>query len=531
MGKRNNNKIAALILLVYSMLTRFLTSIYSIRFDKELITGDGAIFYIVGKAIMQGKVLYKDIFDHKTPYIYFINGLASIIDYNHIGLFIVVVLILFISLFFIYKVLILIFDHTDLKNGVVINDNQKYVISMVGAFIMGILLCNSDMTEGYCKTEPFAVALILPAVFLMAKYYYNITNLREIPKQMFVIGILAGLTFMINLKGIVLFVPLVIPLTFDFIKQKQWVCLLKTFFFGLLGVIVAILPYVIYMFVTDSVTDMVYAVLDTNLAYANDYIVYDVGSKTIVGSISSKDGILAYIIAYTKSLPVIMILIYISFILAFTLNYNKRFKIAICIQFIVSFVFMTLVGRPHIYYLYVLLPFVIIIYLFAVKLFINKLSIFFTNVKIKLSRKIVIVIFFVLTLAFNYVLNVKNINETVDKNKKGSEVFKSIVKQYDADYTKLKVFGLRCMPEIYIWLDADIHYKYFILPFMTYNSFSKAFDEQVEYVSRGDPDILYFRNFDLFPKHLENQIKLALKNYYYLVGETDEYYVFGKKRQ
>ena len=80
---------SAIIILIYSVICRFLTSLYSIRFNKVLMEVDGACFYDIGKAIVDGKILYKEVFDHKAPYIYFINALGSLIDYNHFGLFII----------------------------------------------------------------------------------------------------------------------------------------------------------------------------------------------------------------------------------------------------------------------------------------------------------------------------------------------------------------------------------------------------------------------------------------------------------
>lgn len=108
---------------------------------------------------------------------------------------------------------------------------------------------------------------------------------------------------------------------------------------------------------------------------------------------------------------------------------------------------------------------------------------------------------------------------------------RSIAEKYDPNYKELKIFGLAYIPDIYLWLDTDINYKYFIRPFTTYNSFKTVYNEQTRYIINVDPDIFVIRNFGLVPKHLEMQIKFNLKHYYDLIGTTDEYYLFGKKRQ
>ena len=56
----------------------YLHSFNSVRFDDTAIYSDNAVFYLMGRARLQGKVLYRDMFDHKTPYVYFINALAVI---------------------------------------------------------------------------------------------------------------------------------------------------------------------------------------------------------------------------------------------------------------------------------------------------------------------------------------------------------------------------------------------------------------------------------------------------------------------
>ena len=92
-------------LFLYSFLMTYLHSLNSVRFDDASIISDNAVFYLMGRAMLQGKVLYKDMFDHKTPYIYFINAIASIFESRHLGLYIITSLVLFISLYFTYKII------------------------------------------------------------------------------------------------------------------------------------------------------------------------------------------------------------------------------------------------------------------------------------------------------------------------------------------------------------------------------------------------------------------------------------------
>ena len=92
-------------LLIYSFIMTYLHSFNSIRFDDSSIYSDNAVFYLMGRGMLQGKILYKDMIDHKTPYVYFANALASIFDKKHVGLYIITSLVLFVSLYFTYKII------------------------------------------------------------------------------------------------------------------------------------------------------------------------------------------------------------------------------------------------------------------------------------------------------------------------------------------------------------------------------------------------------------------------------------------
>ena len=354
-------QLITLFLFLFAVVNRFLTSLHSIRFDKVLMEMDGACFFDVGKAIIDGKVLYKDVFDHKTPYIYFINALESLIPYNHIGLFIVEVLVLFFSIYFIYKILKLIFEKNKFEH--------IDFLALIGAFVMSVIFSMRRITFGYCRTEAFAIVFFLPAVYILSKFYYaielksnNISDVFDkevaaIKNKMFIVGILAGLTFMTNIRAVVLFVPFAIVVLVILLKNKKYYTILQTFLYGISGVILSILPYIIYMIITDSFNDMVYAVINTNLAYANSKMQMEVLTSNGVLNYNPDKGLIHTIYMYTKMEFPVMIMCFISIILIFSLRYNIYLKITSCMQVIIAFLYIMTSGRLHTYYLYILLPF------------------------------------------------------------------------------------------------------------------------------------------------------------------------------
>ena len=535
--------LSSIYILLYSIINRLFTSLYSVRFSKEVMEVDGACFYDVGRAILSGKVLYKDVFDHKTPYIYFINALGSLIEFNHIGLFIIEVLVLFFTLFYTYKFLMLVIDRNDYSKKYNLSDEQSInVFSLISVFLMGIVYSIRNVCFGYSRTEAFAVVFMMPALYLFTKNYILIKNEQDgviLNKRlpMFIIGILAGLTFMTNIKAAILFIPFAFVTAFLCIKQKRIRFIFELLLFGMLGVIVSILPYVVYMLVTNSFNDMVYALIDTNIAYSKSNI-----SMQVIGTEGSNrmeyntnSGLIATVVAFTIMEPIVMILIYASIVFTFALKYNKYVKIAICLSAITAFLYTMLSGRLHTYYLYIFLP-----YFLSICILIIKISLIIKNTfKLIIKSKYVVLTVFILSLAISYLLNAKNVFVMNYNHMNRATKMKNIVAEYNSDIKKLRVFAFGFTPEIYNYLGANIDYKYFILPSVSYKVSKKAFLEQYRYVNEVDPDIVVLNpSFSLstFPSDLKNMIAAKLNMSYDFIGEVEmnkyagSYYVFGKKR-
>ena len=72
---------------------------------------DSSVFYTMGRAMADGKVPYRDLFDHKGWYVYFFNCLGALISPNNtIGLFVIECLFMLVNVYLIYLIVMLIND-------------------------------------------------------------------------------------------------------------------------------------------------------------------------------------------------------------------------------------------------------------------------------------------------------------------------------------------------------------------------------------------------------------------------------------
>ena len=67
---------------------------------------DPNCFLTVGKAIADGKVLYRDIYEQKGPYLYFLHALCTLVfPDSFLGVWFMEAALCFVMLFFVYKIL------------------------------------------------------------------------------------------------------------------------------------------------------------------------------------------------------------------------------------------------------------------------------------------------------------------------------------------------------------------------------------------------------------------------------------------
>lgn len=96
-----------LLFLIISAIALFFLSRDSFLFDIYN-RADSAIFFMSGKALMNGLVPYVDFSDSKGIFLWFIYGLGYLIDhYTYIGVFFLTIPSIYLTLFFSYKIAVI----------------------------------------------------------------------------------------------------------------------------------------------------------------------------------------------------------------------------------------------------------------------------------------------------------------------------------------------------------------------------------------------------------------------------------------
>ena len=86
---------------------------------------------------------------------------------------------------------------------------------------------------------------------------------------MFVIGLMVGFVFLLKFNFILFFVGLLVPI-YIYLLVKHIKVFAKSLLLLLAGVISAVLPYIIYALITNSIKDFVKVYLKFNLTYSGE---------------------------------------------------------------------------------------------------------------------------------------------------------------------------------------------------------------------------------------------------------------------
>ncbi len=212
--------------------------------------GDYIIFQTIGSGWINGHLPYADLFDHKGPMVFAIYSLGALICKGKLGVWLLELLSVTVSMWMIYQL------------GRTIGASIKK--SVFAVFMSGILL--ALYIEGGGTVEEFSLPFQILPLLLTTQY------LTERPKPAlttiaFCSGICFALTTMIRVNNNVVICGIIIALSIILIKRKEYHVLLSSIGFFLIGLIIGLLPFVIYFLSTGTLEDCIYGTFIYNFKY------------------------------------------------------------------------------------------------------------------------------------------------------------------------------------------------------------------------------------------------------------------------
>lgn len=296
---------------------------------------DSAVFKTMGLAVLKGKVLYVDIFDHKGPVLYFINALGQWLIPGRLGIFLLQVIGLSVSLLYMFRI-----------SRLFVNNALSLFAVLLTLFIFGGIIQEGNQCEEW-----------MMYFFCIAFYYVLVYFVRKPDKQhplkySFVYGFCFAVAFFIRPNDAVGVVGgIMMGLTIWLIYKKDFKGLALNVLCFMGGAAVVTIPVLCYFAYHHALGDLWYGLIGFNKGYSG--------------------GVKQLIISVFQSEKTALALVFISLVLL--VREVDRYRIILFVLCPVISIEWIMMGSSYFHHYYIsILPIYLLYLLFVILLLVRK---------------------------------------------------------------------------------------------------------------------------------------------------------------
>lgn len=364
---------------------------------------DSSVFRTVAFYMSKGYMPYRDIFDHKGPFLYLLNYLGLQISYGH-GIWVVELISLFITLILFYKISRLVCGE---------------LFSCINIFVAATPLY--IYFEGGNLTEEYAMPFISGALYIFCDYFINnkVSRIR-----LLLCGVSLGAVLLLRPNMISVWCVFCIAVMVNSIKNNNIKELSYFIFWFILGCLAFAAPILIWLIMNEAFHEFVYDYFIFNIMYVQ---------HEAMGTLSNQvNSFVNFINNAAVFIPVIII---------FYMAYRKRnlFRISYCIYVAVTFLFISMSGMTYRHYGMILLP--MLVYPYA-----NVFLLKETNAGMDKNLLLVVVMYLLVTIAFpawmEGINNSANVFDSRNEKQEGEiDGLIQFVKEHTTEEDRIVVYG------------------------------------------------------------------------------------------
>ena len=262
-----------IILGMFSFCFLAVFSYYTSPFSECDNGADAAFFRLVGQGMTKGYLPYRDFFDMKGPWLFFIEYVGQLISYGRLGIFFIQWLNFFVSLIIICK----LFDHYNIKN--------KF---LQFGLLLPLALISCVTFEGGNLTEEFSLIPLLSSLYICVLFFENSENNGEFwQKKVYqyagaFYGFCFGFLLFIRVTNAALICAIIITIVIYLIICKKTVQILVSAGFFIVGLLLAVTPAIIFFAAKGLLRDMLNSVFVLGSRYAEEKTILQHLEETII---------------------------------------------------------------------------------------------------------------------------------------------------------------------------------------------------------------------------------------------------------
>lgn len=218
---------------------------------------DANSYFSVGKALFNGKVPYRDVFDQKGMYLYFFYGLAYLISHTTFaGVFLLEIILAVFDLLGIIRILRLY-----------VKKNTSYILAPP---VLAVCFSSQSFYWGG-SAEELCLPFLIWGFYLSLRYFRQEYPDRQMgEKTVFLGGLLAGMVANIKFTSLGFFFAWMMCIAFAFLSKKDFSGAVKACGIFLGGMALPFVPWLIYFALHGALYDWYWAYVYVNVfAYSN----------------------------------------------------------------------------------------------------------------------------------------------------------------------------------------------------------------------------------------------------------------------
>ncbi len=283
---------------------------------------DSSVFKTIALLMSKGYTPYLDTFDHKGPLIYLINYIGYFIS-SYRGVWVIELISLFATMVYLFKIARL---------------KCNKLISII-ITILGITLL-SKFFEGGNMTEEYALPFISISLYYFLDYLMN-KNIDKI--RLLICGLSFGAVFMLRPNMIATWGVFCAYIFFKCIIDKDYKSLKDFVIYFLLGFVICVLPFIIWLYSKGALSAFIDAYFLFNKTYT--------AANGMMGTITGAWKLIFAFVNYP--------LIIISFLTVTYLIKENRLHILYLVYMVISMVFICMSGNYYAHYMIIFIPTII----------------------------------------------------------------------------------------------------------------------------------------------------------------------------
>ena len=178
---------------------------------------DPCVYMTIGNAMLQGKELYVDIFDHKGPVLFFMHEAAALLSrHSFVGIYLIEIVCCYFYLLYSWKTMRLLQTPLHLDP---FQTSPRGGLEGVCLFLLGIITYSSDFFSYGDSVEEFSLPILAHCLYYMLRFVKD--RKTPPPLQSVVMGVCFGLLFWTKFNLMFFYLGGILSLAFIAWKNDQ----------------------------------------------------------------------------------------------------------------------------------------------------------------------------------------------------------------------------------------------------------------------------------------------------------------------